>query len=524
MTLRTALTEGAQTFPDRQWISCDDHTWSYADGDRITDRLAKGLVAAGIRRGDRVALLFGNGPEIVFSYYACFKIGAIAVPLNIRFAPPELAYALGHCGAKLLLGQEELCRAVMPFMPQLPHLEAVHVVGDILGGAGGFEALFADGEDEPAVLPAVEDSHIAVLLYTSGTTAKPKGVIHTHAGLVQMVENFYDAIGKDMLARSVVSMPMYHMGGFSFVVCVTQAGASMWTLRCFDPERVLQLLQQSRATLSSGLPLQVKMLVDHPKAAEFDLGGLESYLCGGDYVQADLQARFLALFGAPLDEICGMTEVYYTIQPVVRGDRKPGTIGKPYGDVRIALLNPDGEPVREGEVGEFVVRSASMSPGYWNDPVSTAATIRDGWLWTGDLGRRDADGFYRFEGRSKDVIIRGGSNISPGEVEDVLIAHPAVAEVGVVGAPDPDLGQVVQAYVALWPGAQVTEPELLAWAGERIAAYKVPERVVVMDILPKGLTGKIDRKALRERAAQERGPASADAAAGTSPAVAASCA
>jgi acyl-CoA synthetase (AMP-forming)/AMP-acid ligase II len=511
MTLQAALAEGARAFPDRQWFSCDGQAWTYAEGDEITDRLARGLMAAGVRPGDRVALLFGNGPEIVFSYYACFKIGAIAVPLNIRFAPPELAYVLGHCEAKILLEQDQLCRAVMPLRSQLPHLRAVHVAGDVLEGAGSFEALFDGGDGEPTAFPAVEESQIAALLYTSGTTAKPKGVIHTHAGLRQMAENMFDALGRDTYARTVVSMPMCHIGGFSCMVAGTQAGGRIWTLPRFDPEQVLELLQRSRATMGGALPFQAKMLVDHPRSASFDLSALRGFLCGGDCVQADLQDRFLALFGAPLDEICGMTEVYYATQPLARGERRPGTVGKPFGDVRIALLGRTGEPVGEGEVGEFVVQSAAMTLGYWNDPASTAAAIRNGWLWTGDLGSRDAEGFYRFEGRSKDVIIRGGSNISPGEVEDALVAHPAVAESGVVGAPDAELGQVVWAYVALRAGERANEAELVAWAGERIAAYKVPERILFMNALPKGVTGKINRKALRERAAAEREPARAEA-------------
>jgi len=509
MTLQAALAEGARDFPDRPWIWCDDQTWSYAEGDRVTDRLARGLMAAGVEPGDRVALLFGNGPEIVFSYYACFKIGAIAVPLNIRFAPPELAYALGHCEARMLLGQDDLCQAVMPLRPQMPHLKAVQVTGAALEGAGRFEALFHDGE--PAALPAARESQMAALLYTSGTTARPKGVIHTHAGLRRQSENLFDALGKDVFERAVASMPMCHIGGFSIMVAGTQAGGSMWTLRRFDPGRVLELLQRSRATIGGGLPIQVKLLADHPGAADFDLAALKGFLCGGDYVQGELQARFLALFGTPLDEICGMTEVYYAIQPLARGERRPGTIGKPMGDVRIALRNGAGEPVGEGEVGEIMVRSAATTPGYWNDEAATVAAFRDGWFRTGDLGSRDADGFYRFEGRSKDVIIRGGSNVSPGEVEDALCAHPAVADVGVVGAPDPELGQAVWAYVALKAGADASAAELEAWAGQRIAAYKVPERIVFMGALPKGLTGKTDRRTLRERAAAACEPARTEA-------------
>jgi acyl-coenzyme A synthetase/AMP-(fatty) acid ligase len=181
------------------------------------------------------------------------------------------------------------------------------------------------------------------------------------------------------------------------------------------------------------------------------------------------------------------------------------------GDVRINLVDRDGAPVPDGEVGEIVIQSQGQTLGYWNDPGSTAAAIREGWLHSGDLGRRDADGYYWFEGRTKDVIIRGGSNISPGEVEDVLIAHPAVSEAGVVGAPDPEFRQVVWAYVALWPEAEASEAELKAWAGTRIAAYKVPARIVFAEQLPKGLTGKTDRKTLREWAAAECETARAEA-------------
>jgi acyl-CoA synthetase (AMP-forming)/AMP-acid ligase II len=457
-----------------------------------------------------VAFLFGNGPEIAFSYYACWKIGAIAAPLNIRFAPPELAYVLGHCQAKVVLGQAQLCRALMPLRPELPYLKAVYVSREPLDSADRFEALFeAAGATDP--LPAVGDGDVALVMYTSGTTAKPKGVIHTHGALRQQRENFHDALDAELFERTTVMMPMFHISGFFTVVLATGAGGSMWTLRRFDPEQALVLLEASRATFSAALPIQVKALVDHPRAAQFDVGALKAFLCGGDCVSHEVQDRFKTLFGVSVDEICGMTELFYTIQPLRSGARRPGTIGKPMGDVSIALLDRAGEPVAEGEVGEIVVQSAGMTPGYWNDPASTAATIRDGWLWTGDLGSRDADGYYRFEGRSKDLIVRGGSNVSPVEVEDVLIAHPAVADVGVVGAPDRELGQVVWAYVALKAGAQEGAAELKAWAAERIAAYKVPERILFVDAVPKGVTGKVDRKGLREGGAVEREPAPLDA-------------
>ncbi|HEY5411617.1 MAG TPA: AMP-binding protein, partial [Caulobacteraceae bacterium] len=265
MTLHAALAEGARAFPDRPWVSCENQTWSYAEGGALTDRLAQGLMAAEIGPGDRVALLFANSPELIFSYYACWKIGAIAVPLNIRFAPPELAYALGHCEARILLGQEDLCRAVIPMQAELPHLSAVHVTGDALEGARRFEALCEDRPGEPAALPSVDAHQMAALLYTSGTTARPKGVIHTHAGLCQQAENFFDALGRNVFERTVISTPLYHASGFgSGMLPVTQAGGSMWIVRRFEPEAVLCVIESSRATYSGNLPVQVRILVDHP--------------------------------------------------------------------------------------------------------------------------------------------------------------------------------------------------------------------------------------------------------------------
>jgi acyl-CoA synthetase (AMP-forming)/AMP-acid ligase II len=501
MTLQAALADGAWQFPGHPWICCDGEVWSYAEGDEITDRLARGLIAAGVRPGDRVGLLFNNCPELVFSYYACFKAGAIAVPLNVRFAPPELAFALGHCEAKVLLGHDHLCQAVLPLKPELPRLTAIHVVGEVPDGACDFDELYGGGPAQP---PPVDDGQVAAILYTSGSTARPKGVIHTHAALSRQVDNFFDALGREVFERAVISLPLYHASGFAaFLLQTTRAGGSIWVVRRFEPEQVLGVLERSRATYCGGLPVQVKALVDHPRATRFDLSALKLFICGGDYVPGELQARFKALFGVCLDEICGMTECYYAIQPHSSGERRPGSIGKPMGDVRINLVDREGAPVAEGEVGEIVIQSQGQTLGYWNDPGSTDATIREGWLHSGDLGRRDADGYYWFEGRTKDVIIRGGSNISPGEVEDVLIAHPAVSEAGVVGAPDPEFRQVVWAYVALRAGVEAGEAELKAWARERIAAYKVPERIIFAEQLPKGLTGKTDRKTLRERAAAE---------------------
>jgi long-chain acyl-CoA synthetase len=234
------------------------------------------------------------------------------------------------------------------------------------------------------------------------------------------------------------------------------------------------------------------------------------FVSGGDCVPLELQNRFRELFGVTVDELCGMTEVMYCNQPVSLGQRRPGSIGKPFGDVRIRLEDADGNEVPAGEVGEIVAHSGAVTLGYWNDPENTKAALKGGGMHTGDLAWRDGDGFLWFAGRSKDIIIRGGSNISPGEVEDVLYTHPAVYEAGVVGVPCSELGQRVRAYVALKPGAQATDRDLMDFAAGKIAAYKTPESIVFLATLPKGPTGKVLRKALRDQAANEQNQMQSD--------------
>ena len=507
MTLHAMLRDNRTRFPERPWLRFGPQTWTYAEGDALTDRLAAGLWSIGIRKGDRVGLLLANCPEIVFCYFACFKIGAIAVPLNTRFQASELAYALGHAEARILIGHADLCSAVLPLREQLPSLSEIYVVGRPSAETKPFSQLH---ETQGATaISAGASEQVVALLYTSGTTAKPKGVIHSHATLLQQNTNMIETYGHDAFAVTAIAMPLCHIAGFSVQMLVaTQAAGTIVILPGFDAENVLRTIEQSRATYLFTLPTHVNMMVNHPRADEFDLGSLRLCIAGGDCLPMELHDRFQAMFGVTIDEGCGMTEVVYTLQPRLAGERRVGSIGKPLGDVTIRLEDEHGKEVPPGHAGEIVVSSKAVTYGYWNDPHSTGATIRGGALYSGDLARRDDDGFYWFVGRCKDIIIRGGSNISPAEIEDVLYRHPAVYEAGVVGLPDPELGQKVRAYVALKPGIEATEADLIAWAGKSLAAYKVPESIMFAAQLPKGPTGKVLRRALRDEAGTpDRSPA-----------------
>jgi long-chain acyl-CoA synthetase len=509
MTLQTSLQKGASTHPDRPWLRYGNASWSYAEGDVLTDKLASGLLEQGIKPGDRVALLFANCPELVFCFFACFKVGAVAVPLNIRFQVAELAYAINHCGAKILIGQPDLIAPLLVAREQLTGVERIFVIGEPLPSTEDFSTLI---RDTPAPLSAIADDALAALLYTSGTTSRPKGVMHTHATLGQQSANYLAVLGADVHAQTLVSLPMCHIAGFSlFLLTATAAGGTATLLPCFEPQAVLDTIERNRITYAGALPVMINALVNHPDAARHDLSSLKVFIAGGDCVPMNLQNRFHQMFGAVVDELCGMTEVIYCCQPYNLAQRRPGSIGKPIGDVRILLEDADGNAVPDGAVGEIVVHSGAVTLGYWNDPENTRSALGGGGMRTGDLARRDADGFLWFAGRVKDIIIRGGSNISPGEVEDVLYTHPAVFEAGVVGVPCREFGQRVRAYVALKPGAEATDQGLIAWAANSIALYKVPESIVFLSALPKGPTGKILRKTLRDRAAGEAERARLDA-------------
>ncbi|HLK60237.1 MAG TPA: AMP-binding protein [Chthonomonadaceae bacterium] len=505
MPLQDAILRGSRDYPSRPALLFEDRTWSYEDLNAITDRIATNLLAAGLQPGDRVGLLFANGPGIVFSYYACFKAGLIAVPLNIRMKGPELAYVLNHSGCRMLLGQADLYRALEPVRADIPALERCYIEeGEptILGDQP-FEALQQEAQNGPE-LPAVGDDEIAVIIYTSGTTARPKGVMHPHEVLHGFCESNVAHIREKIVVINAAVPSLAHIGSLGGIMLTTyHAGGTMLVFSQFDPKALLEGIQKHRVTGFWLLPVMYAALLQVPDIASYDLSSLRLCLSAGDSLPTPIRERFRALCGREIVEFCGMTEIPYCCNPLDEGNR-PGSIGKPVPGVRIRLVDDQGAEVPRGEVGEILAQSKIMMRGYWRDPEATAQTMQGGWIHTGDLAWEDADGYYWFAGRKKDIILRGGSNIAPAEVEEALCTHPAVFAAGVVGAPDPIWGQAVWAFVALRPNAHTDEAELKEHLQGRLADYKLPETIRILPALPIGLTGKIHRQTLREWAAQAK--------------------
>ncbi|MBX3414726.1 MAG: AMP-binding protein [Pirellulales bacterium] len=519
--------------PDKLALVFGSRRYTYAELDDVTDLLAAALAAAGVARDDRVALFLPNRPELVFCYLACFKLGAIAVPLNHRYRTGEAEYALEHSGSTtLIVHEDKLDDALgLPF-ERLPLVrrylvrdaaakivdtaarQASHCRGNELPTLAVVEAEFAPFESllsgKTAPLPEVlfDERQLATIMYTSGTTANPKGVVHSQETLwhcVQIQATSMEYTSEDVI---LVSTSAAHCAAsYGLIFPNIFVGGTSVMLHAPTPEQVVQAIVEHGVTRCQMLPASLQDLVEYLEHRPTPLPSLRSFFAGGDIVPLDTHRRFRAATGLDVAELCGMTEaITYAVNPPF-GEKRIGSVGKPVERTQVRIADEHGRALPVGAEGEIQIRGPANMLGYWNDTLHTTATLHDGWLASGDLGRFDADGYLWFMGRKKEIIIRGGSNISPLEVEQVIDQHPAVHLCGVVGAPDARLGQIVIAYVSLLEDAEQkpTPEELKAFAAERIAEYKVPERFFLLDALPLNSTNKVDRKKLHERVAGDLG-------------------
>ena len=486
MSLVFPLRTVAARLPDKPAVIFAGQTLGYREFDLEAQRLALKLIASGVSPGDRLALHMYNGSELAISYFACFYAGAIAVPVNTRMKAPEIEYVLQHSGSSFYLGQPELFREIQEIQPRLPEVRQFSVDGRNLEACA----------DRPGAmeLPAVAADQAAVILYTSGTTARPKGVVHTHHSLLHGARGFN--IGADDVATIVT--PMVHAAGLMELVASIDAAATAVGVVRFDPDDVLDAVARHGATYLFGMPVMFRALIAAQRARPRDVGSGDRYLAGGDTVPPALQAEFAQCFGRPLLEAFGATETGMVAVNWSRTAGRVGSFGRAVSGVDIAVADENGRPASTGVVGEMLVRSAGNMIEYWNDEGATGKALKDGWFHTGDLVHQDSDGYLWFRGRKKEIIVRGGSNISPQEVEAVIYQHPGVRDAGVVGMPDAVWGERVVAFVSRRPGPPVTEDELIGFVAKRLAAYKTPEEVVFLDDLPKSAAGKVMRRSLRE--------------------------
>ncbi|MGB7291694.1 MAG: AMP-binding protein [Thermodesulfobacteriota bacterium] len=491
--------------PDKKAIIFKGKSISYRELDHSITRSAHALINLGINRGDRVALFMNNCVELIELYFGCFRTGSIAVPLNHRYQIDEVIYATGHCKAKILIADSDLFPRVEDIQSSVPSIQGIYEAGpESKNGENSWNSALEQAPIE-ANWPIVNKDDPAMILYTSGSTSRPKGVTHTHHSV------FSTSISRKMTQEleeddiSLVATAICHVGGsVGNAFPILYSGGTAVILETADPVLFLECVKLYKPTRALLLPAQLLDVVEHPMAQEVDFTSLKEVAAGGDQISHDLYDHFKRVTGFELSQLYGLTECEGSCLTPRSSPIRRGSIGLPRQGVEIRLVNDEGKDAKAGAPGEILIKSDSRMIGYWNDSDNTEKTLIDGWLKTGDIARRDDEGYYYFMGRIKEIIIKGGSNIAPGEVEEVLDDHPSVIISGVVGMAHPRYGELIHAFIELEPGLESPPDgeELKSYALKRLAAYKVPDRWTFVKELPRNEIGKIDRRGLHALAAK----------------------
>ena len=493
MNLARLGEESVQTWGEYVALAFEGREWTNVEQQRAADRFARALRRIGLAPGDRVAVLLPNCPEVLQAYAGILKAGGVIVPLVFLLGAPEVRHILADAEAKIVVTAPALLDKVQG---------GPGVVVLVGGGAGGlaWDALLEAEADTPSTVERADDD-LAVILYTAGTTGRPKGVALSHANLAANARAAAILYELDRTAWGLVVLPLSHSYGLTVMNAASILGTRGVLLRWFNPEGVLEAIQRYRVASMSAVPTMFVYLLHYPDADRFDTSSMRVWGSGAAPLPLEIVEPFERRFGGRILEGYGLTEA----SPVVSahrlsGVRKLGSVGQPIPGVEVTIRDEADHPLPAGELGEVCVRGPNVMLGYYRLPEETARTVREGWLHTGDMGRLDGDGYLYLVERKKDLIIRGGFNIYPREVEEVLYAHPAVAEAAVVGMRDPLMGEDVLAFVALKPGATTEAAALIGFCEERLARYKCPKQVRFLDALPKSPVGKILRKELRSLA------------------------
>jgi long-chain acyl-CoA synthetase len=481
--------------PDRVAIKLDDGELSYAALDEAAARVAGMLRAKGVEPGDRVGIMLPNVPYFPVYYYGALRAGAAIVPMNPLLKDREVAFYLGDSGAKLVFAWPQFANAA--------HGGAEHTGTEcVLVEPGAFEGLIERYEPAQEVVGREPDD-TAVVLYTSGTTGTPKGAELTHGNLLRNVEVCIGLFGADERTVTLGALPFFHSFGQTCALNTTVAmGGRLTLIPRFDGGKALEIIERDGVTVFEGVPTMYAAMLHDPHADERDISTLEVCVSGGAAMPVEVMHAFEEKFGCQILEGYGLSET----SPVASfnrrdRERKPGSIGVPVEGVEMRVVDEAGNELPQGEVGEIAIRGHNVMKGYWRREDATAEAIdADGWFKTGDMAKVDEDGYFFIVDRKKELVIRGGFNIYPREIEEVLYEHPAVREAAVIGVPHDQLGEEVAAAVALKSGAEADAAELHDFVKQRVAAYKYPRHVWLFDELPKGPTGKILKREIKRPA------------------------
>jgi long-chain acyl-CoA synthetase len=502
MNLASLAEKNLADFGEYDRLVFEGKTFTNLQLHEASRRVARALLDLGCREGDKVVLMMANCPEVFITYPAIWRAGLTAVPVLFLLDARELTYIVENCRAKVIVTSPEVYPKVQEALrgvrdPQV----AVVVTGTSAPPAGchSFDDLIAKTPPLEE-MSARGDTDIATILYTSGTTGKPKGVVQTHHNLRSNALNGWNsATTRDRRDVSLLVLPLAHTFGLSALVSGYLYGTRGILMRWFDPEEALSLIERHKVAFMAGVPTMFVMMTMLPNAARYDTSSVRRWLVGAAPMPMRQLREFEEKFGGAMYVGYGLSEA----SPSVAGEReghprKPGSTGVPLEGVEVKIVDDAGRELPRGRIGEICAKGENISPGYYENPAATAETFRDGWLFTGDMGYLDDDGYLFVVERKKDLIIRGGLNVYPKDVEEVIHKHPAVLEAAVVGIPDDRMGEEVCAFLVTRPGAQLSAAELIAHCQANLAKYKTPKYVVFVDDLPKTGLGKIQKREVRK--------------------------
>lgn len=528
------LVEAAKKYPDNNAIYFLGKRITYSELLSLSYQFAHALIKRGVAKGDRVAIMLPNSPQAVIAYYGALFAGAIVVQTNPLYTERELTHQVNDSGAETIVTLDLLFKRVMSVKPSTPLKRVVVTsVGDFLpffkkmlyplaqrkqgqkpevqygNGVEPFLSLLKESAVTPVQVEIDPENDLALLQYTGGTTGMAKGVMLTHMNLVANAVQCRAVIYKckEGAERLLGVLPLFHVYGMTTVMNKgIMLAAEIILVPKFDVGQLLKSINETKPTLFPGAPTMYIALINHPDLPKYDLSSINACVSGSAPLPLEVQQRFEALTGGRLVEGYGLTEASpVTHSNPIWGDRINGSIGLPWPDTDAKIIDPaTGDELPQGEVGELAVKGPQVMKGYWNRPEDTAATLRDGWLLTGDIAYMDEKGYFYVVDRKKDMIIAGGYNIYPREVEEVLFEHPDIQEAAVIGVPDPYRGETVKAFVVLKQGRTVSEEELDRHSRARLAAYKIPRLYEFRSELPKTMVGKVLRRQLQDEEKKKR--------------------
>jgi len=501
MNLKQMLAKSVKRYAGKTAIAMGDQRLSYAQLDEASNKVANTLLGMGVSKGDQVAMLLSNSPEFVTIYFGVVKIGGIAVPLDVRYRLDELAFLFDNSQPKVLVSESSPLETIVPALSRFSYIEHVIDLNDKYEGQfHSYQELMA-ASSAPIAKVKVKPEDIAHVAYTSGPTVHPRGVMMSHQALVK--EAAISGKGFQQTDKDIVvlfALPMHHAFGLVVVMLTAISKGSMVVmLPGLSIESLLELIEREKATIFMGVPFVHTLIVGtaETEGIHHDLSSIRLWGTAGAVMPANIRQKIRQYFGLDAIDFWGMTEsaAHVTCQSL-NGAEKPGSVGKALPGWELKIVDSNGRVLPPNQPGEIIVGGPIMK-GYYTCPEATAEVIKDGWLYTGDIGRVDEDGELFLVGRNKDIIIVKGQNVYPSDIEEVLYTHPKVAEAAVVGIPDELRGETIRAFICLKEGEVVTEPEIKLFCRQHMADYKVPREVVFTDSLPKTADGKICKEDLK---------------------------